>query len=205
MQKRSRMSAGLVAVLMGALLIFGSAPASAQEQRDRCPAGQPPGRPPGRPAEPPATPPGQPADRPPQYPPGRCQLALSKTFAERTGIVAATGDGFVPGETVTLSIGGRKLAELTAGSDGAFSTTFTVPADAALGATQVRAASATQVLSANFEVVGSAAAAAPAGTGSGSLPRTGTELAGLGGAGILLIGVGTAAVMMARRRKAATV
>lgn len=204
MQTRSRVAAGLLAMLMGALLTFGAAPASA-EDRDRCPPGQPPGRPPGRPPTGNSGPEADNSKRP-DYPPGRCRLELSRTFAERSGSVSATGDGFVPGEAITLSIAGRNVAELTAGPDGTFSATFTVPADAPLGATQVRATSATQVLSSNFEIVASAAtrnSAPVADTGSGLLARTGQEFGTVISLGFSLIVIGAVLVLIMRRRRAA--
>lgn len=190
----------LLALTMGCLLVVTTAsPASAQTP-PRCPPGQPPGRPPGQPPTRNPTPAAENAQRP-NYPPGRCKLALSQTFAERTGTFSASGDGFVPGETVTLTIAGQQIKSVVAGPDGTFSTTLVVPASAPIGPTEVRAISETQVLSAAFEVVASAAAA-PGISAAGSLPRTGTEVAGIGGAGALLVGVGTAAVILARRRRA---
>lgn len=203
MQTRFRISASVLALLMGAMLTFGASPVSA-EDRDRCPPGQPPGRPPGRPPTGNSGPEADNSKRP-DYPPGRCRLELSRTFAERSGAVSATGDGFVPGEAITLSVAGRNVAELTAGPDGTFSTTFTVPADAPLGATQVRATSATQVLSANFEVVASAAtrAGAPASESSGLLARTGQEFGTVISLGFSLIVIGAVLVLIMRRRRAA--
>ena len=205
MRMRNRVASALAALFMGGLLILGAAPASAQTPEEpKCPPGLPPGRPPGRPPTNPPTA-GQPEDRPPSYPPGRCRLALNRNFAEQGGVVGASGDGFVPGERVTITIAGQQVKSLTAGSDGTFATDLVVPASAPLGDVEVRAFSGTHALTANLEVVaaaGGAAQAAPA--SSGMLPRTGGEMVGLGVAGAGLIGVGAAAVVMTRRRKATT-
>lgn len=199
MRMSSRAASALLALMMGCLFVVTTAsPASAQTP-PRCPPGQPPGRPPGQPPTRNPTPAAERAQRP-NYPPGRCKLALSRTFAERTGTFSASGDGFVPGETVTLTIAGQQVKTVLAGADGTFSTTLVVPASAPIGPTEVRAISDTQVLSAAFEVVASGAAA-PGTSAAGTLPRTGTEVAGIGGAGALLIGIGTVAVVLSRRRR----
>lgn len=202
MQMRIRAASALAAVFMGGVLLV-AAPASAQSQP--CPPGVPPGTPPGRPTSPGS--PQSPTQRP-AYPPGQCQLQLSRTFAARGGSISAAGAGFVPGEEVTLSIAGIKAKSVTASADGTFATDIVVPAAAPIGATQVTAASATQVLSANFEVIAAGAtakgAAAAAPSTSGALPRTGAELAGLAGAGAGLVGIGAVAVTVARRRRNTT-
>jgi LPXTG-motif cell wall-anchored protein len=188
-------------MLMGGLLVLASAaPGLAQQDPARCPPGQPPGRPPGRPPTQNPTPAAENSQRP-NYPPGRCKLLLSQAFAARGGTFAASGDGFVPGERVLLTIAGAQVKSVIAGDDGTFSTTLAVPDSAPIGLTQVVATSDTQVLSAAFEVVASGAPVASDRAGSGLLPRTGSDVAMLGGAGAGLIGLGAAAVVAARRRR----
>jgi hypothetical protein len=184
----------LVALVVGSQ----AAPATAQAAASTCPPGQPPGRPPGRPPEDPPIHTGR-----PDYPPGRCQLALSQSSAARGDTFRATGDGFIPGETVTLSIAGINVTTVVADANGTFATDLTVPRNAPLGRTQVLATGAGQQLAAAFEVVPSPAGnAAP--RASGALVRTGEDIARLASLGLALLLTGAIIVMVVRRRRAAT-
>jgi hypothetical protein len=196
MQKSMKVVA-LVALAIGCLLTFAAAPAQAQAAAPNCPPGQPSGRVPG---QPPSNPP---ADARPQYPPGRCQLALSKSAGDRGDTFTASGSGFVPGETVTLSIAGQNVRSVTADPDGAFVADLTVPRNAPIGPTEVRAAGQGQTLTAAFEVTGSApAAVASSGrsTSGSTLARTGAEIAATTALGLLLIALGAVALRAARER-----
>ena len=199
----TKTTAALVALLVAlALGALGAAPASGQAAADNCPPGQPFGRPPGTPPDQP----GPPNGRPPDYPPGRCQLALSRSAAQRGETFRATGGGFVPGEEVTLSIAGRNAQRVIADSNGAFSVDLTVPDDAPYGATKVLASGANQQLSADFEVLAAGAAGsdpAPATARRSGLVRTGSDAVGLASAGLSLVVVGGVLVMIVRRRRAA--
>lgn len=198
MQKTVRMLA-LAAVIVMAVLGLSASSASAQAAASSCPPGQPPGRPPG-------TPPGNPPvdTHRPQYPPGRCQLALSRSAADRGDTFQASGGGFVPGENVTLSIAGSPVKSVVADGNGAFTTDVVVPKAAPLGSTEVRAAGADQVLSAAFEVTGPGSrGAGAASSGNGNLPRTGAELAATAALGVVLIALGAFAVVVARERRPA--
>lgn len=188
----------LVALALTSILSVTASPAAGQAAENGCPPGQPSGRPPG---VPPAQP-GQGDGRPPQYPPGRCQLALSQAAGQRGDTFQATGNGFVPGEQVSLSLGRQPLTTATADANGAFAATLTVPADAAIGRTEVLAAGQSQQLSAAFEVLGdNAAAAAAPSRSSGTLPRTGAELAAIGLFGVVLTVGGALLVQATRRRR----
>lgn len=196
---RKTMRAAVVAFFaMMSVLALSPSSASAQAAEQGCPPGQPTGFPPGQPP----TNPGRATGRP-DYPPGRCQLALSRNAAQRGDTVHTSGGGFVPGEQVTLSIAGQQVRSVAADDNGAFSTDIVVPANAPIGRTEVVASSATQRLSANFEVLGDTAAAPAAASapGRGTLPRTGTDVAGVAAVGVLLTAAGTALVLMARKRR----
>lgn len=189
----------LVMVALTALLGLTAAPASGQAAAENCPPGQPFGRPPGTPPNQP----GQPTGRPSDYPPGRCQLALSRSAAQRNETFTATGGGFVPGEEVTLSIAGSNVRRVVADPNGAFSVELTVPDDAPFGATKVLATGATQQLSADFEVLRGAATSRSAPATQGGLVRTGSDAIGLASAGLSLVLIGGVLVMIVRRRRAA--
>lgn len=198
MHKMMRATAVLVLTLVTVLALAPAA--SGQAAAEGCPPGQPPGRPPGTPPnEPP------PQSNRPNYPPGRCQFGLSQNAAERGQTFRATGNGFVPGETVVLSIAGLRAGSGLVGADGAFTAQLTVPAAAPLGRTQVLATGQTQELSADFEVLGTATAgaAAPADRGGSSLPRTGAELTAMGLFGAVLTAAGALLVLAARQRRRA--
>lgn len=193
---RTTMRAAAVAMLaMAGLLTLSAGSAFAQAASNGCPPGLPSGRPPGTPPNA-ATPAN---GRPTNYPAGRCQFGLSQNAAKRGETITATGEGFVPGEPVVLSVGGVRAASALAGLDGRFATQLTVPNSAPIGATTVLATGQSQELSASFEVLG---AGAPA-TGSGTLPRTGDDLVLAAVGGVALIGLGTVAIATTRRRDSA--
>lgn len=189
---------GLAALLLGFGLMIPMPPVSADDASN-CPPGQPAGRPPG---QPPNAPPGQPTGRPPQYPPGECNLRLSRASAARGESVQVSGSGFQSGEQVVIRLGGRIAGGAAAAGDGAFTAALVVPGDADLGPTVVLATGARREQSAVLEVTASAAGA---GSGvqdtSGSLPRTGGELAPTAAAGLGLVLAGILAVVGARRRR----
>jgi LPXTG-motif cell wall-anchored protein len=197
MPLRTLMRAGAVALLaVVSVLALDQSGAFAQAAAQGCPPGQPSGRPPGAP---PGSPPVQTGR--PNYPPGRCQLALSQSAGQRGDTFTATGNGFVPGETVALTMAGRSAGSAVADPSGTFVASVTVPGDAPLGSTAVLASGQSQQLSADFQVLGAGAAADP-GQQSASLPRTGAQVAGLTGLGALLLAVGALAVTTTRRRRA---
>ncbi len=205
MRMSSRAASAVFAMMLAGLLLLSAVPASA-EAAPNCPPAVPPGRSPGQPpglTNNPATP----NQAQGNYPPGRCTLALSRTFAERGGTFSLSAGGFAPGERVSLSIAGIKLQDVTAGADGTIAADVVVPANAPLGATQVRASAGSQVLSANFEVVAAGAtrsgASAPANQPSGLLARTGQEFGMIVSLGLSLILIGAVFVLVARRRRAA--
>lgn len=190
----------LALALSGVLALFLAGPASAQTSP--CPPGQPFGRQPGTPPNAPPQNPG----RNDAYPPGRCALALSQSAAARGQTVGVRGEGFVPGETVALSIGSRQVATAIADPSGVIVADITVPNDAAIGRTEVTASGQSQVLSAAFEVTAAPAAdraraTATAAAAAGSVARTGAAIAGMTALGAVLVTTGAVFVLGARRRR----
>jgi|SRR5688500_10887702 len=191
---------GVVAAVVSILAVVAFAAPAWGQEASPCPPGQPPGRPPGTPPNQPGPPPG----RPPAYPPGECNLALSQSAASRGQVVHASGSGYAPGETVTVTVAGRPAGTAVADSVGAFSLDFTVPNDAPVGRTQVLASAASRELSAAFEVIAAAEASrgsAAENEGAAALSATGSDAAKLTLAGIGLVLLGTVLVIVVRRRR----
>ena len=205
MANRGFTTRGLVTLAtLIALVLALALPATAfgQAAGSPCPPGQPNGRPPGVPPNQP----GPPNGRPPNYPPGQCALALSRSAGERGQTVQATGSGFVPGETVAFSLAGRRVAEAVADPAGSVSATLTIPNDAPIGQTEVRATGAQTQLAASFEVLATSAdtsrsATRTAAAAAGTLSRTGDDIAQLTTLGLVLLVTGAAIVIAVRRRR----
>ena len=196
-------AAALLAVLMsGGLLLLAPAASAQSENASPCAPGQPPGRPPGQSPQQP----GQPSGRPVAYPPGQCQLAISQASAARGETIIAAGNGFIPGEQVSLSVGGQTVRSMSADTNGNISGDLTIPDSAPLGRTEIRAQGGAQVLSAAFEVVAAPAAerSRAAAAAGAAVARTGTYIAATGLAGAALVAVGAVLVIGARRRRFAT-
>jgi LPXTG-motif cell wall-anchored protein len=198
MRKVTRALVPVVVLLMA--LATSALPASAQAAAPNCPPGQPFGRPPGTPPGNPPVPTGR-----PDYPPGRCQLALSQSAAARGDTFTATGGGFVPGESVVLSLGSARLTSVVADANGAFSVELTVPNDAPLGRTEVKAIAPSQELTAAFEVVAAPAASRSktATQANGLLAHTGQQITGIASLGLTLVLIGVVLLIVVRRRRAA--
>lgn len=107
-----------------------------------------------------------------------------------------TGTGYLPGETVSLVFGGVSVGTVTVGSDGTFSTTFTVPVVTSSGDFALVATGQTSGRSASASVT----------VVNGSSVTTGAALADTGAgmsAGLVALGVVLAiggAVLLRRRR-----
>ena len=192
--------AALALVALTAVLALFAGAASGQAAAPNCPPGQPSGRPPGAPPDSPPGNPGRPA-----YPPGRCQLALSQSSAARGDSFRASGGGFAPGEDVTLSIAGMNVRSVAADANGAFAADLTVPDDAPVGRTEVRATGANQTLAAAFEVLAPAAAARSRAPEASFLPRTGSEFVATAALGAVLLALGAVLVLSARRTRSVVV
>lgn len=160
------------------VLVLGGTPASAQA--GTCPPG-------GTPA----------------YPPAACELAVSTTQVRPGEPVAVSGGGFAPNSTVTLRFDSTQVGTAQTNATGVLSTTVTVPANAAPGPHTITAVGTDpsgrpRQLNATVSVLGVQV------TRDGTLPRTGSSSTVPGGiAGIVLVGVGSAAIVAARRRRTA--
>jgi hypothetical protein len=162
------------------------------------------------------------------YPPSSAQVGLSTTVYVRGGKGVLTGRGYAPsgtpgaGGTVTLTLCSSPLSLGTTRlrADGSFSTTITIPDNAALGQHHVYASGpdgkgGTLVLATRLTVTASLTdrGSGVGGSGIGStstgssqgglLPFTGTQLAALLLAGAVALLLGTALVRAGRRRRLA--
>ena len=200
----------VIGIVLVSLFAFSlaAAPVSAQdnpgsERRNPCAPGQPPDRPPGQPPR--GDPPRRPEDRPP-YPPGKCQLRTSSSTAAQGSTLTASGDGFVPGETVRLTLGGVEVGQATAGSDGVFTTEIAIPRNAPLGTQVLSATGSAQELTTNIEVLAAGASRGGARSApldaSDTLPRTGALVVAQVGLSAALILGGAVLVLTTRRRRA---
>jgi 5'-nucleotidase len=115
------------------------------------------------------------------------------------GTVTVTGQGCIGGETVVITLrrtqttgDGQVVATVTAGPDGAFTATFTIPAGTVPGLYDIISQCGDVVQSQQIEVFGNDVTPTNPGGGAnpGSLPRTGSNLNvfGLVGAGLLVAG-----------------
>ena len=192
----------LAVVFAAALTFVLATPAGAQTEP--CPPGVPFGRAPGTPPNVPVA-----VGRPAQYPLfGKCQLRLSRSVVAAGESVGVAGDGFAPGAEVKVSAAGKTLGSASANSAGSFATDVVIPASVAPGTHDVTASGAaagggTQVLSASLTVTGAAGSRSDRASLGDALPRTGggDGLLPLTAAATILLGVGTAAVVAARRRR----
>ncbi len=131
------------------------------------------------------------------YPPDGCQISISRNVVAPGETVIVTGEDFVPGESIDLFLLSDPvfLKTVTADSTGSFSTEVTIPLNTPPGLHQIRASSGTCTLTADINVT---ASGGPGGggqlafTGSNSLPWLWIAL--------VLLAIGTALVVGARRR-----
>lgn len=143
-----------------------------------------------------------------QYPPAAPVVAVSDTTVVPGQTIGVAGDGWLPGSQVTFTFFSTPVVLGTANVDanGQFTSQVTIPADATEGPHTLRttgtdAASQPRTVDVALNVV---SAAAPAGvTPAPGLPRTGSDAFGalLGAAGLLTLG--SAALVVARRRNRA--
>jgi LPXTG-motif cell wall-anchored protein len=122
--------------------------------------------------------------------------------------VTITGTGFLPNEVVTIYANGLAVGTVETSDTGSFTSSYTVPADQAVG-TQIviqavgvcDAASLTLVIG----QAGGGAGGGPGGTTGGGLPRTGSDVGWLIRLGVLLVAAGGAVVLYTRKRRGSTV
>lgn len=128
------------------------------------------------------------------------------------GTVTVTGKGCEPGATVTITM--RKapdgteetVATITADEDGNFTISFKVPPGTPPGIYDVISRCGTVVQSQQIEVLGTSTTPTtpgtqPGGGAPGNLPRTGSNLNGVGLAGAGLLLVGGLFLLAARKRR----
>ncbi|MEJ5255410.1 MAG: hypothetical protein WHS89_08685 [Acidimicrobiales bacterium] len=134
-------------------------------------------------------------DYPPQ--PG---ITVDKPNVSPGGTVTVSGQGCSSGASVSIQFNGQTVATATAGQDGSFSASITVPAGTPAGTYQITAVNCTtQVLSTSITVGG---ATTPT-TAPSVLPRTGSDATGtLARVGVALVAVGGLLAFAARRRTA---
>jgi LPXTG-motif cell wall-anchored protein len=145
------------------------------------------------------------------YPPPVVGLQLSTSVVVPGQTIGVTGEGWAAGSTVTLTFFSDPvtLGTTVPNASGDFSSSVTIPANAALGTHTVQATGASLAnpavpltLTASLTVVASTAApAAAAPAPSHPLPLTGWDTRGplLGGLALLIIGTG--AVLLSRNRR----
>lgn len=138
-------------------------------------------------------------------------LAVSDTTAVPGQSIVVTGCCFDDTVGVDIESEPRRLGQATAGSDGTFSLTVTIPTDTTLGAHAITATgdaldgSGRLKLSTPITVVAAAGAGDGSGTGTrGDLPRTGAEeTLSLTQLGVALVLAGAGMVIAVRSRRAA--
>lgn len=131
------------------------------------------------------------------YPPDGCQISISRSVVAPGDTVIVTGVDFLPGENVDLFLLSDPvfLATVVADSTGSFSTEVTIPLGTTPGLHQIRANSGTCTLTADVTVT------APGGPGGGGqLAFTGGNSLPLLWIALVLLALGTAFVVGARRR-----
>lgn len=110
------------------------------------------------------------------------------------------GKGCQPGETVTITIDGVVVATTTANSNGNFNGHFDVNLPAG---DYTVTATCGDVVQTSPLLVRSAAVNAPGGTGSTTLPRTGSNLDTMGLVGGALLAAGGGVMLATRKRRVA--
>jgi LPXTG-motif cell wall-anchored protein len=136
----------------------------------------------------------------PSYAPSRGTATVNTTTVAPGGTVTISGGGFRAGSTVVIHLvpGGTRVGTATAGADCRFTATVTIPTGV-LG-TQFSLEASGVDPSGNALVVGATINVAGAG---GALPTTGSSSTQpLTMAGIGLVLIGAAAVVVVRRRRA---
>lgn len=131
------------------------------------------------------------------------------------GQVTVTGQGCTPGSTVVITLqrvgadSGVVVATVTAGPDGTFTASFMIPEGTAPGMYDVISECDGHTQRQPLEVLAQSVDTDPGGGGTGaggggSLPRTGSNLNGVGLFGAGLLAVGGLLLLAARKRRNAT-
>jgi hypothetical protein len=122
--------------------------------------------------------------------------------------ITLSGNGFQPGETITIQLFSTPvtIGSTTADPSGAFTTTVTIPANTTPGNHTIVATGLTSGTTASFAIVVTGASTAgvstTAGTpSSGSLAFTGADIAAMAGVGAIALALGGMLVFAGRRRR----
>jgi LPXTG-motif cell wall-anchored protein len=138
-----------------------------------------------------------------QYP----DIVVNPGTVEVGGQATVSGQGCAPNIAVTISLtpqGGGAPIEVGSGmtdADGNFTVTFTVPAGTDPGVYIVSASCGSLVRDTTITVAPAAVTPTTPGTGTGNLPRTGTDLKPLGLIGAALLGGGGLVLLASRKRR----
>jgi LPXTG-motif cell wall-anchored protein len=140
-----------------------------------------------------------------QYDPDEGPLDTSGT-ATPGGSINISGACYAPNADIEISVGGTVVKTVKADADGRFSTSVTIPANASgsvvIKATGLTTDGATCVLSTTVTVSAAGTTARSTTSGGTRLPVTGTEVTpGFVITAVVLLAVGAAMVLIARRRR----
>ena len=143
-----------------------------------------------------------------QYPPEQGTAQVSDSSVTPGGTTTISGSGCAASAPVTIAFDGGQIDQGTADATGAFSEDVTIPSDASAGSHTLSASCSdadggTLVLSSTITVEGGAAPGPAAGpTTGGGLPATGNDsTVPLTRVAMMLVVVGSAFVVLARRRR----
>jgi tripartite-type tricarboxylate transporter receptor subunit TctC len=142
------------------------------------------------------------------YGPNAPTLTGNTTTVGPGGTITLNGTGFQPGETVTLQLFSTPvtLGASMANSQGAFTTTVTIPANTTPGNHTIVATGNTSGATASFAIVVTGASATGGSTtggasSGGSLAFTGADIAAMAGIGAIALALGGMLVFAGRRRR----
>jgi len=143
-----------------------------------------------------------------QYEPTGSQV-LSDTTVRPGDTITVSGTGCPANASVTTTFDrSTVLGSTTAGSDGTFSLSVTIPSDAVPGRHTITSTCGDLVLSSTITVLGASTGTGGStgtGTGGGALPRTGTNsTVPLTQIGVGLLAIGGVLMIVARKRRQAS-
>jgi LPXTG-motif cell wall-anchored protein len=128
---------------------------------------------------------------------GTATFGTNLTVVNAGGEIVFEGTGWPPNVTLQLSVNGQQVGSVTTSASGAWSFTYTVPANAS-GTQTAEVSCGSFVLSTQFSV--STSVAPVTGTTTTPLPVTGSDSLSWAQMGIALIALGAVLVYLTRRR-----
>jgi hypothetical protein len=131
---------------------------------------------------------------------GDAILTVSPLEVAPGGTVTISGQGFPPGSTVPLAFNGEEFASPVTDEEGAFSITFTVPADIAPGVVTFTALCGAFTLTAELTVIVGGQEVTTTLANNGGLTPTGSNSTQLLQVAAALLAVGALLVFLARRQ-----